>query len=650
MSTYLHLTIGPVQGFIAQARRTSDFWAGSRILSWLAGAALLSIRHRVPDAEVVVPRISNLDDVDELRDYVSNPDVGLPNRVLARERKRGFDPGLARQVADDVRRAWVAAAQAIWERDLAGLAYEHLDYTKEVWDRQIGSYFEIAWVLGGEIADVEKALAGRKRLRLHTRATEPGGKCTLIGGLQELSAADTIVARELGLGMPPDRRQPRSAADLIEAVGRRKALRLSFWNAVRSIRGGASEFKQGEVLSAIAFVKRRWHHGDVNVVAGKGLPMLPQVRAPRRPRSTSDIAVRPWLQHAVVQADADALGRLADVVAEVSSRVPRPPRAPRRRSDAVRALLRADGAVFYAGGLEYDLDEKQVRQVDRAIESLRLSQSPSRYYAVLRMDADKRGGDQNPGKLFIAFAREAPTIVGRHSGQAVFSAGDELVAFLPRQTALECCVALRELFVKLGREHELTGMTISAAIVYAHVKAPLMRVLSYAEETLSSVAKEATGRDALAVMVVKRSGTRAAYSAPWDWVLKGDPDAANGQDRLSWARDAMVGATPRVSSSFVYRLEQRLGELDQVMALASLEPPKLAREIALADYSRSDHSAGRSQEECADLVTGLLELCLRVVRRDLVSSGRIGHELHALPGHSIGGLMVARFLADERAV
>ena len=33
---YFHFTLGPVQSFVAQARRTRDFWAGSFLLSWLA--------------------------------------------------------------------------------------------------------------------------------------------------------------------------------------------------------------------------------------------------------------------------------------------------------------------------------------------------------------------------------------------------------------------------------------------------------------------------------------------------------------------------------------------------------------------------------------------------------------------------------------
>lgn len=30
--TTFHFTLGPVQGFVAQARRTRDFWAGSFLL------------------------------------------------------------------------------------------------------------------------------------------------------------------------------------------------------------------------------------------------------------------------------------------------------------------------------------------------------------------------------------------------------------------------------------------------------------------------------------------------------------------------------------------------------------------------------------------------------------------------------------------
>jgi len=39
-SIHLSFTLGPVQAFVAQARRTRDLWAGSWLLSYLAESAL----------------------------------------------------------------------------------------------------------------------------------------------------------------------------------------------------------------------------------------------------------------------------------------------------------------------------------------------------------------------------------------------------------------------------------------------------------------------------------------------------------------------------------------------------------------------------------------------------------------------------------
>ena len=39
----LHFTLGPVQSFVAEARRLRDFWAGSFLLSWLSGQAMRAV-------------------------------------------------------------------------------------------------------------------------------------------------------------------------------------------------------------------------------------------------------------------------------------------------------------------------------------------------------------------------------------------------------------------------------------------------------------------------------------------------------------------------------------------------------------------------------------------------------------------------------
>ena len=40
---HLHFSLGPVQGFVVQARRTRDLWAGSFLLSRLALEAMWAV-------------------------------------------------------------------------------------------------------------------------------------------------------------------------------------------------------------------------------------------------------------------------------------------------------------------------------------------------------------------------------------------------------------------------------------------------------------------------------------------------------------------------------------------------------------------------------------------------------------------------------
>ena len=53
----LHFSLGPVQGFVAQARRTRDFWAGSFLLSYLSGRAMDHIIQN--GGEVVFPSVKD---------------------------------------------------------------------------------------------------------------------------------------------------------------------------------------------------------------------------------------------------------------------------------------------------------------------------------------------------------------------------------------------------------------------------------------------------------------------------------------------------------------------------------------------------------------------------------------------------------------
>src|SRR6266540_2914839 len=88
---YFHFTIGPVQGFVAQARRTRDFWAGSFILSWLSAIAMLAVKKQSGEILFPLPDVSYLAWVEGNGTGVKPRQGSIPNRFKAVV-GTGFDP------------------------------------------------------------------------------------------------------------------------------------------------------------------------------------------------------------------------------------------------------------------------------------------------------------------------------------------------------------------------------------------------------------------------------------------------------------------------------------------------------------------------------------------------------------------------------
>ena len=75
-ATLLALSIGPVQGFIAAARTTSDLWAGSHLLSRLAWEAMRPVCERLGPDAILFPRLRGIPQVDLwLRDHIGLPEA-----------------------------------------------------------------------------------------------------------------------------------------------------------------------------------------------------------------------------------------------------------------------------------------------------------------------------------------------------------------------------------------------------------------------------------------------------------------------------------------------------------------------------------------------------------------------------------------------
>jgi CRISPR-associated protein Cmr2 len=110
----------------------------------------------------------------------------VPNRFKAKI-KDGFDP---LKIEQSVQTAWHELADLVWQKDLDEHIGEKQTKIVEIWNRQIEHFWEINWALTD---DEEKSdlLDRRKNWRNHFAPNEPGVKCTVMEGWQELSGTAT---------------------------------------------------------------------------------------------------------------------------------------------------------------------------------------------------------------------------------------------------------------------------------------------------------------------------------------------------------------------------------------------------------------------------------------------------------------------------
>ncbi len=80
---YFHFTIGPVQGFVAQARRTRDFWSGSFLLSWLSGVAMVAVQKQGGEIKFPIPAKGYLDWLEGNGSGRPPQQGAIPNRFKA---------------------------------------------------------------------------------------------------------------------------------------------------------------------------------------------------------------------------------------------------------------------------------------------------------------------------------------------------------------------------------------------------------------------------------------------------------------------------------------------------------------------------------------------------------------------------------------
>jgi CRISPR-associated protein Cmr2 len=481
----LLVTLGPVQDFIAQARRTRDLWYGSHLLSELGRAAARAL---VDDgAKLIFPSLQKgdpqLDQCFAPLRADGTPPQNIANKILA-EVPDGVEP---QQLASAARRAvmdfWRDEIAARVKESCHGILADDID---AVWAEQIDTFLEFAasWLPLGDYAStrcqLEQAIAGRKLLRDFGSWKQGRGnvpKSSLDG------ARETVL-------LPP-----RS---------RRTAL-------VRKYR-----IADGEQLDAVGLVKR---------AGGKPEQFVPVV----------NVALASWLERAsqVASKELDGLKRACSD-AEVSSvtREDLPCVTPFAFDASVLLSCRWRSVFEEQGRAEREADaEAWGRQHVKPLFGKLLEPYP--YVACLLADGDHMGrainsiclGAEDPADVHCRFSKSLAsfadaarkTVEQQHRGALVYAGGDDVLAFVSLPEALACANDLRMAFESAMARAcgSLVGdqrPTLSVGIGIGHVMESMGDLLTLGRQAEREAKRD---RNALAVLVDKRSGGTRSWRAQW---------------------------------------------------------------------------------------------------------------------------------------
>lgn len=444
----LQISIGPVQTFIYEARRTQDLWMGSYLLSFLTWAGIKFIAERYGPDAILYPALREHPLADQwlkqelgsLPFLTSVTDITIaatPNKFVAVV-PAGEAQNLAEQVARAVRETWHEIAKEV-QKDFPGGPQNGT--WKEIWDRQIQrkdwpeiywsavlwpdihlcpfekgaeealrrvesclgkrdryrqrlNLYHRSWQKGTNVGSLYDALYellattmdARKHSRNFERADEDGEKCTISPSLSALRTREKQSRREL-------RRYWQSVAESLKKAGRAHELRAD----------------GRERLSAIAAVKR---FAQQSFFAPRGITLAFP--------STSRVAAIPFYRELfkklpgsgdlrqALQNHLGALERLG--YPQVSSQAAEGALPglqqeiaflPQGLQTDAKKILRYDADILYPERLSPRLLERDLGLTDREAASgaqktcrnLRkaVEMAPPTYYAILLMDGDDMG-------------------------------------------------------------------------------------------------------------------------------------------------------------------------------------------------------------------------------------------------------------------
>ncbi|HLX09055.1 MAG TPA: type III-B CRISPR-associated protein Cas10/Cmr2 [Thermoanaerobaculia bacterium] len=496
MPSVLAIALGPIQDFIASARRCRDLWFGSWLLSELAKAAALEVDSG--GAELIFPGT----DRDELR---AGSETAVGNKIVARV-PDGTSPGdLAERGREAVGRRLAVIRDEAFDRIVDTLP-DGPYFLRDMARLQVEDLIEYVWSSAQETAagyraardDAERLLAARKHTRLWPPVAwgAPVPKSSLDGARESVlreELFDGIHAGRFGAEEVRRRYQVGSAerlcgVGLLKRHGRRDGSRFSHHFLSTGHLAAWPLLERLEGIPSAGELRALWER------------LIGALRAGGVDLDDLLVYADPDHSHSLVgRYDGGLLfeSRLPDLFPEIPD-----PAARRARVEPARRAL---AAFLSAVGVGH----------------------PVPYYAVLMADGDLMGKaiDRQPGfaehralsAALAGFARRARQLVeGAHRGELIYAGGDDVLAFVPLHRAVACARELAgEFCSRLAAFPVAAGgaaPTLSVGVGVSHFLDPMSDALALARKAERQA--KAT-RNALAVLVDKRSGPPLAVTGTW---------------------------------------------------------------------------------------------------------------------------------------
>jgi CRISPR-associated protein Cmr2 len=272
-------------------------------------------------------------------------------------------------------------------------------------------------------------------------------------------------------------------------------------------------------------------------------------------------------------------------------------------------------------------DRLSIGDIQDALE--RLSQ-PNPYLAVLVADGDKMGAaisalsspheHQEFSRTLAGFATEARKIVNDHSGVLVYAGGDDVLAFLPVDTCLDCA---RKLHDDFGQRLAKYGKpTLSVGIAIGHFMENLEDLLEYGRAA-EKAAKKVEGKNALAVHLHKRGGAPIQIASSWE---------THPEVRLHEFANLMNDGV--IPTKLPYELRE-MAKLYESPSWAENADVAIQQDLYRLIVKKTSRGSGTVQQALSEYVKEMNSDKLMTLARELLVARQIATALRQASGQSV---------------